>query len=144
MNTHKENILKQGTNENNTTLKTSESILAVLAIISKKSRDRTRTISATSLREIKNELKKYYAKDLTERQILNVIRALGEIVIKENDPRNHRRSLYRTNPKFVEDVTLTVVTLNSDKEHKNNDFEGILYSPLAKTEKKKFLIIDKV
>lgn len=138
----KQDVLKQETKENPLDSK-SEIIIAVLAVISKKSRERKRTIAATSLREIKNGLKKHYDKDLSERQILNVIRDLGKLVIKEKDPRNHRRSLYRTNPNFVEEATLTLVKLNNNKEHKSNDFEGILYSPLVKTEKKKFLVIDK-
>jgi hypothetical protein len=135
-------VLKQETKENPLDSK-SEIIIAVLAIISKKSRERKRTIAATSLREIRNGLKKHYNKELSERQILNVIHNLGKLVIKEKDPRNHRRSLYRTNPHFVEEATLTLVKLNNDKEHKSSDFEGILYSPLVKTEKKKFLVIDK-
>ena len=135
-------FLKQETKDNPFDSK-SEIIIAVLAVISKKSRERKRTIAAASLREIRNGLKKHYDKDLSERYILNVIRNLGKLVIKEKDPRNHRKSLYRTNPHFVEEVTLTLVKLNNDKEHQSNDFEGILYSPLVKTEKKKFLVIDK-
>ena len=121
--------------------KKTESMIAVLAIISKKSRERNRTIAATSLKEIKKELNKCYNKDLTERHILNIIRKLGNFVVKERDPSNHRRSIYRINPKFVEEVTLTIVTL--DNVHtQNKNFEGILYAPLAKLEKK-FLVIDK-
>lgn len=138
----KQDVLKQKTKDNPFDSK-SEIIIVVLAVISKKSREQKRTIAATSLREIKNGLKKHYNKDLSERQILNVIHSLGKLVIKEKDPRNHRRSLYRTNPTFVEEATLTLVKLNNDKDHKSNDFEGILYSPLVKTEKKKFLVIDK-
>jgi hypothetical protein len=67
---------------------------------------------------------------------------LEKIVIKEKDPRNHRRSLYRTNPNFIEEVTLTLIKLNKE-ENQSKDFEGILYAPLVKTDKKKFLVIDK-
>ena len=115
----------------------SEMILAVLAVISKKSRERDRTIAATSLQEIEEGLKKYYSKDVTERHILNVIRCLGNLVIKEKDPRNHRRSIYRTNPNFVEEVTLTLVKLTNEQEHASK-FEGILYAPLVKQTKKNF------
>jgi len=76
----------------------SETKLAVLVIIVKKSRKLNQTIAAISIQGIKRGLKKYYDKDLTERQILNVIRSLGRIVVKEKDPRNHRRTLYRINP----------------------------------------------
>jgi hypothetical protein len=138
----KQDSLKQETKDNPLDPK-SEIIIAVLAVISKKSRERKRTIAAASLQEIRNGLKKHYEKDLSERQILNVIHDLRKIVIKEKDPRNHRRSLYKTNPKYIEEVTLTLVTLNNDKEHSLSDFEGILYSPLVKTEKKKFLVINK-
>jgi hypothetical protein len=137
----KQDIINQETKDNPLDSK-SEIIIAVLAVISKKSRERKRTIAAASLQEIRNELKKHYEKDLSERQILNVIRDLGKIVIKEKDPRNHRRSLYRTNPNFVEEVTLTLIKLNKE-EQQNKDFEGILYAPLVKTDKKKFLVIDK-
>jgi hypothetical protein len=138
----KQDVLKEETEENRFDSKKSEIIIAVLAVISKKSRERKRTIAAASLREIKNGLKKHYNKELSERQILNVIHGLGKLVINEKDPRNHRRSLYKTNPTFVEEVTLTLVKLNSDKGHKSKNFEGILYSPIVKTEKKKFLVID--
>ena len=87
------------------------------------------TIAATSLRQIKNELKRHY-KDLTERYILDVIRSLGRLVVKEKDPRNGRRSLYRINPRLVKEATITLVKLNNEKAYKNNDFEGILCYPL--------------
>jgi hypothetical protein len=137
----KQDIIKQETKDNPLDSK-SEIIIAVLAIISKKSREHKRTIAAASLREIRNGLKKHYEKDLSERQILNVIHDLGKIVIKEKDPRNHRRSLYRTNPNFIEEVTLTLIKINKE-ENQSKDFEGILYAPLVKTDKKKFLVIDK-
>jgi len=140
MNPNKKDALQQETKERHFDSK-SEITIAVLAVISKKSRDRNRTIAATSLREIKNGLKNHYNKDLTQRHILNVIHSLEKLVIKEKDPRNHRRSLYRTNPNFVEEVTLTLVKLNNNKEH-NNEFEGILYSPLVKTGKQRFLVFD--
>jgi len=123
-------------------LKKSEIRLAVLVIISKKSRARNRTIAAISLREIKNGLRKYYNKDLTERHILNVIRDLEKIVVNEKDPRNHRRTLYRINPTFIEEITLTLIKLNNEKLHTNNLLKGLLCVPLLSIEKKKFLVID--
>jgi hypothetical protein len=78
---------------------------------------------------------------VTERHILNVIRCLGNLVIKEKDPRNNRRSIYRTNPNFVEEVTLTLVKLTNEQAD-DSKFEGILYAPLIKTDKEKFLVID--
>jgi hypothetical protein len=78
--------------------------MAVLAVISKRSKGRDRTIAAASLREIKNDLKKNYLKDVTERQVLNVIRDLGKLVVKEKDPRDRRRTLYRINPSVVEEA----------------------------------------
>jgi len=113
----------------------------VLAVIIEKSRKLDQAIAAASIRQIKAGLKKYYNKDLTERQILNVISGLGRIVVKEKDPRNHRRTLYRINPNSVEEATITVVKLNNKKAHKNNSFEGILCYHLLSTEKKKFLAI---
>lgn len=132
-------ILNQEHQENHFNSKTSEITVAVLAVISKKSRDRNRTIAATSLKEIKNGLNNYYNKDLTERHILNAIRSLGKRVIKEKDPRNHRKSLYRINPNAVKEITVTVVNLNNQQEH--SKIEGILYSPLITKEKEKFLVI---
>jgi hypothetical protein len=120
----------------------SEIKMAVLAVISKKSMRRNRTIAATSLGEIKNDLKKYYHKDLTERHILNVIRELGRIIIKEKHPRNTRRTLHRINPRFVEEAALTLVKLGNCRAHKNHEFEGILCSPLVSTQKQKFLVIN--
>jgi hypothetical protein len=140
MKTNKKGVLKQKNKTVHPNPK-SEIIIAVLAIISKKSRERDRTIAATSLQEIEKGLKEHYSKDVTERHILNVIRSLGKLVIKEKDPRNNRRSIYRTNPKFVEEVTLTLVKLTNEQAH-NSKFEGILYAPLVKTDKEKFLVID--
>lgn len=141
MNPNEKDVPQQKTKEKPLDSK-SEIILAVLAVISKKSRERNRTIAAASLREIKNGLKKHYNKDLTERYILNMIRSLGKLVIKEKDPRNHRKSLYRINPNFVKEATLTLVELNNEKTQKNNELEGLLYSPILNMEKKKFLVIN--
>lgn len=63
--------------------------------------------------EIKKGLKKYYNKDLTERHILNVINDLGTVVIKEKDPRNHRKPSLQNKPNFVKEATL--VKLNNKK-----------------------------
>jgi len=86
-------------------------------------------------------LKKNYNKDLSERHILNVIRSLGKIVVKEKDPRNQRRTLYRINPSAVEEMMITLIKLNNETGHKNNSFEGILCYPFSSTEKRKFLAI---
>jgi len=119
----------------------SETKLAVLVVILQKLRKQNQAIAAISIRQIKAGLKKYYSKDLSQRQILNVIRSLGKIVVKEKDPRNHRRTLYRINPNSVEEATITLVKLNNKKTHKDNYFEGTLSYPLLSTEKKKFLAI---
>ena len=135
------NVLNQGSKENPLNWSKSETKLAVLSVIIKKSRKLNRTIAAASIRQIRSGLKKHYNKDLTERQILNVIRSLGRIVVKEKDPRNHRKTLYRINPNSIEEATITIVKLNNKKTHKNNYFEGTLCYPLLSTEKKKFLAI---
>jgi hypothetical protein len=101
--------------------------MAVLAVISKRSKGRGRTIAAASLREIKNDLKKNYLKDVTERQVLNVIRDLGKLVVREKDPRDRRRTLYRINPNVVEEAILTLVKLDDQKAYGHDSYEGILY-----------------
>lgn len=108
--------------------------LAVLAVISKRPKGRDRTIAEASLREIKNDLEKNYLKDVTERQVLNVIRDLGKIVVKEKDPRDRRRPLYRINPSMVEEAILTLVKLDDEKAYGHDGYEGILYihHPLKK------------
>ena len=116
--------------------------MAVMAVISKRSRGRDRTIAAASLREIKNDLKKNYLKDVTERQVLNVIRDLGKIVIKEKDPRDRRRTLYRINPNLVEEAILTLIKLDDEKAYGHDGYEGILYDPPPSPERAKFLAID--
>lgn len=125
----------------------SDSLLAILCIICKKSCDKRKTISATSLDEIKNELKRCYNKEFTERHILSELRLLGKLIIKEKDPRNHRRSLYKVNPIFVEEEYLTLVALNKNicKKGKNqdNNFEGVLQTPLLADQKLKFLAFNK-
>jgi hypothetical protein len=118
--------------------------MAVLAVISKRSRSRERTIAAASLREIKNDLKKNYLKDVTERQVLNVIRDLGKIVVKERDPRDRRRTLYRINPNLVEEAILTLIKLDDERAYGHDGYEGILYDPPPSPEKAKFLAIDDV
>ena len=141
MTPNEKEILEQASKENPFNSKKSDITIAVLAVIIKKSRKRNRTIAATSLMEIKNGLKKRYNKDLTERHILNAIRDLGKLVLKEKDPRNHRRTLYRTNPNFLKEATITLVKLNDEQTRYNNEFEGIVCSPLLSEEKKKFLAI---
>jgi hypothetical protein len=118
--------------------------MAVMAIISKRSKGRDRTIAAASLREIKNDLKKNYLKDVTERQVLNVIRDLGKIVVKERDPRDRRRTLYRINPNLLEEAILTLIKLDDEKAYGHDGYEGILYDPPPSPEKAKFLAIDDV
>lgn len=119
----------------------SETKLTVLVVILRKSRKRNQTISATSIQEIKSGLKKYYDKDLSKRQILNVVRSLGRIVVKEKNPHDHRKTLYRINPNLVEEITFTLVKLNNEKANENNGIDGILYTPIASIEKKKFLAV---
>lgn len=108
--------------------------MAVLAVISKRSKSRVRTIAAASLREIKNDLEKNYLKEVTERQVLNVIRDLGKIIVREKDPRDRRRTLYRINPSVVEEAILTLVKLDDQKAYGHDSYEGILYihHPLKK------------
>lgn len=134
-------FLKWWFGENPINWSKSETKLAVLAVIFQKLRERNQAIAATSIQQIKKGLKKYYYKDLSERQILNVIRSLGKIVVKEKDPRNHRRTLYLINPSVVEEMVITLIKLNNETRHKNNSFEGILSYPLLSTEKNKFLAI---
>jgi Glu-tRNA(Gln) amidotransferase subunit E-like FAD-binding protein len=119
----------------------SDTKLAVLAVILQKSRKQNQAITAISLRQIKAGLKKHYNKDLSERQILNVIRSLGKVVVKEKDPRDQRRTLYRINPNAIEEMVITLIKLNNETEHTNNNIEGILSYPFSSTQKKKFLAI---
>lgn len=118
--------------------------MAVMAVISKRSKGRGRTIAAASLREIRNDLKKNYLKDVTERQVLNVIRDLGKTVVKEKDPRDRRRTLYRINPNLVEEAILTLIKLDDEKAYGHDGYEGILYDPPPSPEKARFLAIDDV
>lgn len=119
----------------------SETKLAVLAVILQKSRKQNQAIAAISIHQIKAGLKERYNKDLTERQIHNVIQSLGKIVVKEKDPRNHRRTLYRINPNSIEETVITLVNLNNTTEDKHTNLEGILCCPFSSTNKKKFLAI---
>ena len=119
----------------------SETKLAVLAVILQKTKKQNQAITAISIRQIKAGLKKQYDKDLSERQILNVIRRLGKIVVKEKDPRDHRKTLYRINPSAVKEMVITLIKLNNETENENNNIEGILSYPLLSSEKKKFLAI---
>ena len=119
----------------------SETKLAILAVILQKSRKQNQAITAISLRQIKSGLEKQYNKDLSERQILNVIQKLGKIVAKEKDPRDQRKTLYRINPNAIEEKVITLIKLNNETENENNNIEGILSYPFSSTQKKKFLAI---
>ncbi len=119
----------------------SETKLTVLTVILRKSRKQGQTIAATSIQEIKNDLKKYYDKDLSERQILNVTQSLKRIVIKEKDPRDHRKTLYRINPNAIKELSFTLVKLNNENKHNDDFVDGILYYPISSVEKKRFLAI---
>lgn len=116
--------------------------IAVLAVISKRSRAPGRTIAAASLREIKNDLKKNYLKDVTEKQILNVIRDLGNLVVRETDPRDRRLTLYRINPNLVEEAILSLIKLDDGKAYAHDGYEGIVYDPPLSPKEAKFLAID--
>lgn len=59
---------------------------------------------------------------MSERQILNIIKDLGKLVMKEKDPRNHRRTLYRVNPNSAKDTNYTLIDLNNEKA--NNSLDG--------------------
>lgn len=115
--------------------------LAVITVILQKSRKQNQAITAISLRQIKSELKKQYDKDLSERQILNVLRSLGKIVVKEKDPRDQRKTLYRINSNAMEEKVITLIKLNNKTGSSNKNIEGILTSPFSSTEKEKFLAI---
>jgi len=119
----------------------SDTKLTVLAVILQKSRKQNQAITAISLRQIKAGLKKHYDKNLSERQILNVIKSLGKVVVKEKDPRDQRKTLYRINPNAIEEMVITLIKLNNETEHTNNNIEGILSYPFSSTQKKKFLAI---
>jgi Glu-tRNA(Gln) amidotransferase subunit E-like FAD-binding protein len=134
-------LLKWWFGEDPTNWSKSDTKLAVLSVILQKSRKQNQAITAISIRQIKAGLKKTYNKDLSPRQIRNVIQSLGKIVVKEKDLRNHRRTLYRINPTSVEEITFTLVKLNNEKAHENNGIDRILYYPLASIEKKKLLAI---
>jgi len=118
--------------------------MAVLAVISKRSKAPGRTIAAASLREIKNDLKKNYLKDITEKQILNVIRDLGNLIVRETDPRDRRLTLYRINPNMVEEAILSLIKLNDEKAYVHDGYEGIVYDPPLSPKEVKFLAIDNV
>ena len=134
-------VLKWLFGEDPTNWSKSETKLAVLAVILQKTKKQNQAITAISLRQIKAGLKKHYDKDLSQRQILNVIRSLGKIVVKEKDPRDHRKTLYRINPNAVKEMVITLIKLNNETENENNNIEGILSYPLLSSEKKKFLAI---
>jgi len=103
--------------------------IAVLAVISKRSQSRGQAIAAATLREIRNDLKKHYLKSLSKRQVLNVIREMGSVIVKEPDPRDGRRTLYRINPNLVENRFLSLIKLDQEKAYVHDGYEGILYDP---------------
>lgn len=115
---------------------------AVLSIISRRSREPDATLAAASLREIQNDLTKYYQKDLNENWILKTIQGLGELVIRETDPRDRRRTLYRINPEKADRSIMNLVKLNGDKAFAHGGgYEGVLLDPAPE---EGFLAIDRV
>lgn len=119
----------------------SESKLAVLMVIFKKTRQNKQVISAISIRELQGGLKKNYGKELSQRQILNIFRSLGKIIVKEKDPRDNRRTLYRINPYFIDEKIITLIKLDGESGTENNNVEGILTYPFSSTKKKKYLAV---
>ncbi|HDQ05587.1 MAG TPA: hypothetical protein ENN36_02545 [Candidatus Bathyarchaeota archaeon] len=63
------------------------------------------------------------------------------MVVKEKDPRDQRKTLYRINPNAIEEMAITLIKLNNENEQLNNSIEGILSYPFSSTEKKKYLAI---
>ncbi|MDG6222161.1 MAG: hypothetical protein IAX21_08715 [Candidatus Bathyarchaeota archaeon] len=114
--------------------------LAIIAIIYRTSEKRDQIIAATSIQQIRDELKQRYNKDLSERWILDIIKSLGKIVIKQKDPRNRRKTLYRINPSMIENTLITLIKFNNTTRNNNPYFEGIL-SSMTSEETSKFLAI---
>ena len=115
---------------------------AVLRIISQRSKGRRGVIAAATLREIQNDLKKIYDIGLTERQILNHIREWEDLIIRETDPVNRRRTLYRINPERVDEHIFTTVKMDDVKAFAHGGgYEGILVDPAPE---EMFLAIDRV
>lgn len=114
--------------------------LAVIAIVYRNSEKRGQIIAATSIQQIKDELKQRYNKDLSERWILNIIKSLGRIVIKEKNPRNGRKTLYQINPCMIENTVMTLIKVNGTTKIDNPIFEGLLSSTTSE-ETSKFLAL---
>jgi hypothetical protein len=115
---------------------------AVLRIVSQRSKGRRGVIAAATLREIGNDLKKIYGVGLSGRQILNHIREWGDLIIRETDPVNRRRTLYRINPERVDEHIFTTVKMDDTKAFAHGDgYEGILVDPAPE---ELFLAIDRV
>jgi hypothetical protein len=115
---------------------------AVLRIVSQRSKGGRGVIAAATLREIQNDLTKIYGVGLSGRQILNHIHAWGDLIIRESDPMNRRRTLYRINPERVDEHIFTTVKMDDVKAFAHGDgYEGILVDP---TPEETFLAIDRI
>lgn len=103
----------------------------VLAALSKLSPSGRLTLEATSDR-IKQVLKDWYGKDLTERQIENILRNLqnrGFVYKKKGALRDGRVSLYGINPSKVTQEAFTVIEIDPERAYIHNGYEGLVYDP---------------
>ncbi|MFQ6077337.1 MAG: hypothetical protein ACE5Z5_14620 [Candidatus Bathyarchaeia archaeon] len=103
--------------------------MAVLRVISQRSRGREGILAAATLREVQNDLKKIYGLELTGRQILHHIKGWGDLIQRERDPTDHRRTLYRIDPEQVDERIFRLVKLDDVRAFAHNGYEGILVDP---------------
>jgi|GEM_PF-4836192 len=103
--------------------------IAVLHIVSQRSKGGRGVIAAATLREIENDLRKIHDVELTRRQILNHIHDWGDLIIRDTDPVNKRRTLYRMNRERVDEQIFTTIKLNDERVFAHDGYQGILMDP---------------
>lgn len=111
-----------------------DSWILVLAVISKLSGPRGRPTVEATTDGVQRVLKKIYKRDLSKRQIENILQYLqnGGFIFKEKGVlRNGRKVLYRLNSSKITQEAFKLIKIDSERAyvHDGHGYEGVIYDP---------------
>ena len=109
-----------------------DSWMLVLALISKLSGPRGRLTVESDISAIQQNLKKVYGRNLTKRQIENILSDLkkgGFIFSQEGALRDGRKVLYGINRHKVRQEAFTLIKIDEEKAYVHNGYEGPVFDP---------------
>jgi len=115
-----------------------DSWMLVLALISRLSGPKGQLNVECTTGRIRQDMKEIYERNLTRRQIENILMDLesrGFIFSKKGDLRDGRKVLHRINPAKVGLEIFTLIRIDKEKGYAHDGYEGIVFDP-PRTEEK--------